>query len=142
VRGDRALQRELATAYLKVGDVQGRPGFSNLGDFAGALDSYRKSLALRAPLLQAAPNDVELRREHANNLDRLGDALRLSGSLGGAIEHYRRALALREPLVAAAPQDRRARADLGSSLQRLGDATALSGNRSEALALQQRALQL
>jgi non-specific serine/threonine protein kinase/serine/threonine-protein kinase len=142
VRGDRALQRELAAAYLKVGDVQGRPGFPNLGDFAGALDSYRKSLALRAPLLQAAPGDVELRREHANNLDRLGDALRMSGSLGAAIEHYRQALALREPLVAAAPQDKQARADLGSSLQRLADATALSGNRGEALALQQRALQL
>ncbi len=141
VRGDRALQRELATAYLKVGDVQGRPGFPNLGDFAGALDSYRKSLALRAPLLQAAPGDIELQREQANNLDRLGDALRMNGSLGSALEHYRQALALREPLAAAA-HDSQARADLGSSLQRLGDATALSGNRAEALKLQQRALQL
>ena len=142
VAGDRTLQRELATAYLKVGDVQGRPGFSNLGDFPGALDSYRKSLALRAPLLQAAPGDVALQREHANNLDRLGDALRMSGALGAALEHYRQALALREPLAAAAPQERQARADLGSSLQRLADATALSGNRAEALKLQQRASEL
>jgi eukaryotic-like serine/threonine-protein kinase len=142
VSGDRALQRELAMAYLKVGDVQGRPGFPNLGDFAGALDSYRKALALRAPLLQAAPGDVELQREQANNLDRLGDALRMSGSLGAALEHYRQALALREPLAATAPPDDPARAELGTSLQRLADATALGGNRAEALTLQQRAFQL
>ena len=142
VRGERSLQRELAAAYLKVGDVQGRPGFPNLGDTAGALDSYKKSLALRAPLLAAVPNDVALQREHANNLDRLGDTLRMSGSLTVAIEHYQQARALREPLSAAAPQDRTARADLASSLQRLADATALSGNRPEALVLQQQALQL
>ncbi|MBI1760014.1 MAG: serine/threonine protein kinase [Acidobacteria bacterium] len=142
VAGDRSLQRELAAAYLKVGDVQGRPGFPNLGDAAGALDSYKKSLALRAPLLAAMPSDVALQREHANNLDRLGDTLRMSGALGPAIEHYQQARALREPLSAVAPQDRTARADLASSLQRLGDATALSGKRPEALALQQQALQL
>ncbi len=142
VRGDRSLQRELAAAYLKVGDVQGRPGFPNLGDAAGALDSYKKSLALRAPLLAAAPGDVALQREHANNLDRLGDTLRMSGALGAAIEHYQQSRALREPLSAAAPQDRTARADLASSLQRLGDATALSGKRPAALALQQQSLQL
>jgi eukaryotic-like serine/threonine-protein kinase len=38
--GDRPdLQRELAGAYLKVGDVQGRPLNANLGDSAGALAS-------------------------------------------------------------------------------------------------------
>jgi eukaryotic-like serine/threonine-protein kinase len=47
---DPSLQQELAAAYLKVGDVQGRPGFPNLGDTAGALSSYRKSLAIRAAL--------------------------------------------------------------------------------------------
>ena len=41
--GSRAdLRSELAAAYLKVGDVQGRPLVPNLGDTSGALESYRR----------------------------------------------------------------------------------------------------
>src|SRR5262249_30569767 len=42
------LQRELATAYEKIGDIQGNPYYANLGDTDGALASYRKALAIRA----------------------------------------------------------------------------------------------
>src|SRR5262245_53176074 len=35
--GDRTLRRELADAYLRVGDVQGNPYQANLGDVPGAL---------------------------------------------------------------------------------------------------------
>ncbi len=41
--GDPSLQKELATAYLRVGDVQGYPGRANLGQKAAALESYRRS---------------------------------------------------------------------------------------------------
>jgi hypothetical protein len=44
--GDLSLQREVAMAYLKVGNVQGNPRNANLGDTAGALESYRKALAI------------------------------------------------------------------------------------------------
>jgi hypothetical protein len=45
--GDRVdLRREIAAAYVKVGDVQGRPFTPNLGDTAGALASYRKAIGL------------------------------------------------------------------------------------------------
>ena len=45
--GDRVdLRREVAAAYMKVGDVQGRPFTPNLGDTAGALASYRKAVSL------------------------------------------------------------------------------------------------
>jgi serine/threonine protein kinase len=45
--GDIGLQRELAAAYERVGVVQGNPLYANLGDTAGAIDSYRKALAIR-----------------------------------------------------------------------------------------------
>ncbi len=45
-----ALQRDLATAYERLGDVQGAPGGDSLGDSKGALLSYEKSLALRREL--------------------------------------------------------------------------------------------
>src|SRR5881398_1411326 len=41
--GDPALQRELAAAYERVGDVRGEAFGASLGDRAGATDSYRKA---------------------------------------------------------------------------------------------------
>ena len=43
---DPALQLELATAYEKVGDVQGNARFSNLGHPEASLESYGKALAI------------------------------------------------------------------------------------------------
>jgi len=45
--GDTGLQRELATAYEKVGVVQGDYLENNLGDSSGTLTSYRKALEIR-----------------------------------------------------------------------------------------------
>ena len=41
--GDDTLQRELASAYEKVGDVQGAPYRANLGNYTGALASHQQS---------------------------------------------------------------------------------------------------
>jgi tetratricopeptide (TPR) repeat protein len=41
---DRMLARELAMAYLKMGDIQGNPFFANLGDIRGARQSYQTAL--------------------------------------------------------------------------------------------------
>ncbi|MFN2476030.1 MAG: serine/threonine protein kinase [Chthoniobacterales bacterium] len=49
---DRALQLELANAYLKVGDVQGKPYTANLGDSAGALRSYARAAGIAAPFAE------------------------------------------------------------------------------------------
>jgi len=51
--GDPSLQRELATAYERVGDVQGNPYFANLGDTAGALASYRHAVIIREALVKS-----------------------------------------------------------------------------------------
>jgi serine/threonine protein kinase len=45
--GDIALQRELATAYERVGLVQGHYTRDNLGDTKSSLDSYQKALSIR-----------------------------------------------------------------------------------------------
>ena len=49
IEEDRALRRELADAYQRVGDVQGNPFMSNLGDLKGAVASYDKAIALLEP---------------------------------------------------------------------------------------------
>ncbi len=81
--GDRTLSRELAAAYLKVGDVQGRPYASNLGDAAGAERSYGAALALLDRLLREDPSDGALVR------DRCVLLLRLSGLDAGALRTER-----------------------------------------------------
>lgn len=45
--GDLALQRELATAFERVGLVQGHYSRDNLGDTKNSLDSYQKALSIR-----------------------------------------------------------------------------------------------
>jgi len=47
---DQALNAELARAYKRVGKLQGSPLASNLGDTAGAADSYQRALALYTSL--------------------------------------------------------------------------------------------
>ena len=69
---DPDLQRELATAYQKVGEVQGGSADANLGDFGGALDSYRKALRIRESLARAHPDDVQLLRELAGGYAQVG----------------------------------------------------------------------
>src|SRR6202044_2674801 len=57
--GTPGLQRELATAYERVGDVQGNPYLANLGDTAGAIASYRKALNLRLALANSSHSSYE-----------------------------------------------------------------------------------
>ncbi|MGH9837667.1 MAG: protein kinase domain-containing protein [Blastocatellia bacterium] len=90
---DVNLQDELATAYEKVGDIQGNPYNANLGDTAGAIQNYRKALVIRERLAGPAPqSQLKLAATH----ERLGEAVEVTGDRAAAIEHHRRALALRE----------------------------------------------
>ncbi len=52
---DPQLQEELANAYLKVASIQGSDTAANRGNFAGALDSYARAIALLTPLMAADP---------------------------------------------------------------------------------------
>ena len=56
--GDPSLQRELAAAYERVGDVQGNPYFANLGDTAGALVSYGHAATIRETLVKSDAANV------------------------------------------------------------------------------------
>ncbi len=64
--GDKNLQRELGLAYIRLGDVSGKPSEANLGDSAGAISSYRKALGLLEPLYSKQPGDLALGRAVAS----------------------------------------------------------------------------
>jgi serine/threonine protein kinase len=60
--GDPDLQRELAAAYERVGDVRGEAFSASLGDRTGAMESYRKALRIRETMVAADPHNVHDQR--------------------------------------------------------------------------------
>jgi non-specific serine/threonine protein kinase/serine/threonine-protein kinase len=99
-RGDASLQKELASAYERVGDVLGYPYAANLGDKAGALQSYRKALAIREPLARADPKDMQLQQDLAGNYFRLAQVLETTGDFTAALDALHKTLPITEQLAA------------------------------------------
>jgi non-specific serine/threonine protein kinase/serine/threonine-protein kinase len=103
--GDHGLQLDLAAAYEKVGDVQGRPTYANLGDFAGARRSYEKALSIRRALSALDPNAVGTQRALADTYRRLGRLLQVSGSRAEATADYEQAHSIATRLAQSHSQD-------------------------------------
>jgi eukaryotic-like serine/threonine-protein kinase len=110
---DVSLQRELALAYDRVGDVQGNQSSANLGDVAGAQASYQKALAIRQRLADAEPNALDTRLQLAVSSMKVGDAAFGRGAVQEAAAAYRAALAPRQDaLTGGVPSAEAARAAL------------------------------
>jgi non-specific serine/threonine protein kinase/serine/threonine-protein kinase len=120
-QGDRGLQRELAEAYLKVGDLQGNPYEPNLGDTAGAAESYRKALAISTGLTAADPSDGQAQRYLARSHQALGEVLPLLGKAADGVAELRTAAQTFAQLLARTPRDRELRVQLADCYQSLGD---------------------
>jgi serine/threonine protein kinase/tetratricopeptide (TPR) repeat protein len=132
--GDRAdLTRELAAGYVRVGDVQGRPLNPNLGDSAGALASYRKSVALYESLGVTTASPSDLRREMGVALLRLSELLAATGDTRAAMQAVRRAVDLQRDIATDAAASPAARRDLAVAYSRLGDMLAATGETADAL---------
>jgi tetratricopeptide (TPR) repeat protein len=67
-QGDKDLTLELAAAYGRLGDVQGRTGGANLGQLDDARRSYQRAIDLYAGLPVTAASPENLRRRLANVL--------------------------------------------------------------------------
>jgi serine/threonine protein kinase len=96
--GDQQLQRELATAYQQVGDVQGNPYENNIGDRQGALDSYLKVLAIREELVKQRSSNVEDRRGLAVINLRIGQLSFGMGHTQKAVEACQKGIGIAEEL--------------------------------------------
>ena len=99
--GDATLQKELAAAYDKVGDVQGNPSTANLGDPSAALESYRKAEAIRRRVVADDPENLDARLELSTSVAKIADALVGRGAVKEAIGLYREALEVREAALTA-----------------------------------------
>ncbi len=102
--GDKTLQLELANAYLKVGDVQGRPYTANLGDSAGALRSYTKAVEIAAPVAASEHGSSSAARRILSQADEsLGVVQSRLHQWEDATRSHLRALSLREQLLKSDP---------------------------------------
>jgi eukaryotic-like serine/threonine-protein kinase len=118
--GDPQLQRDLAIAYEKIGDIQGNPYSANLGDVDGALASYRKALAIRGKL-ENADQTVEARMELGRSYRAMGDILEQKADVDGTMENYRRSTSMFEELAAANPEDLSVQDELARAYEAQGD---------------------
>ncbi len=100
---DLQLQSELASAYEKVGDLQGAPRKPNLSDYPGAIVSYEKAQAIRRRLLENNSDDAEKRRLLAANHQELMNIRFWMADLPGAFRESEAAQKLYETLAAEHP---------------------------------------
>ena len=99
-----SLQRELAAAYEKVGDVQGNSSQLGLGDTASALTNYRKALEIR---LRVDSSHTNLQNQLATAADHrwIGVILLNKGDTGSALQNANAAIKITEKLNRNAPAD-------------------------------------
>ena len=83
--GDTGLQRELAQAFIRVGDVQGNPTRANVGDPTGAVVSYQRAIALAEAVRADVPDDIEAVKTLALAHQHRGDVLALIGDKDKAL---------------------------------------------------------
>jgi tetratricopeptide (TPR) repeat protein len=128
---DKDLILELAQAYQRLGEVQGRTGTANLGRLDEARRSYQRALDLYGRLRVNGGSPPELRRKMAETLWAVGRLEYNAGHEDAAEPVTRRMLDLiRDPAADAATRMLRARGE-----RSLGDIRFEQGHAGEALAL-------
>ncbi len=115
--GDRELRRELAEAYLKVGDVQGNGYMPNLGDVPGALQSYGKAIALLAPVVEAGKADDAEQSTLAKAYLTGGGIQLLAGDAHAAVAMGEKGLPLVRALAERHPGDAERQRELAQAWQ-------------------------
>jgi tetratricopeptide (TPR) repeat protein len=130
---DRELRVLLADCYQSLGDLLGHSGLQNLGDRAGALESYVKAIAVFDAMAAEDPADQKARAGAAVMRTRVGDMQQAQGEVGAALENYRGALERAQSLAAADPKNDRFRRILALSHRKLADLESQQGEFGQAL---------
>lgn len=130
-----ATQRryEVAVSLQRIGDTLGNPGFPNLGDTAGALESYRTMLMTFEDLSTMQPTNARMRHSLSIGYEKIGDVLAATHDAVGALASYREALAIRDELSLADPTNAAARRDLARIYGDIGDVLVVIGDQTGAL---------
>jgi eukaryotic-like serine/threonine-protein kinase len=123
---DASLQSELAMAYFKVGEVQGAPAKSSLGDYGGGLESFKKSLVIRQKLFEKDQNNEQIKLDLTRSYQMVGHLSQVTDDVPAALENYGQAFALLDSMPMA-------KRDLATLHTRFASALAISGKLSEGI---------
>ncbi len=134
-RTDRALAKELAAAWERLGDVQAQPEAGGGSDVAGALASYRNALGLREAALGQDASDLDLKREVVSNYGKLSDLLWGTGSAERAVSYAGLGLRMSEEVAAAPGATRQDRMRVAANYLDLGVKTSDSGKCQRSIGL-------
>jgi tetratricopeptide (TPR) repeat protein len=115
-QNDVSLQSELASAYEKVGELQGNSSRPNLGDFTGAKESLLKANRIR----QNLPKSVENLSLLAENYRILSDILFEQNETETALQDNSEAIKIYQELVAQNPDSENLRISFVKTLIDLG----------------------
>jgi len=136
---DLGLMDELATAYEKVGEVQGAMANSSLGDIQAGLDTYAKAAKLREAIYVATPNDLASKEKLAANYYTTARTLWNNSQAKEAEDAFERSIKLRRELIAANPTSIDYQDSLAVALIDYGAIFVFNGQTDRALALYEEA---
>jgi tetratricopeptide (TPR) repeat protein len=132
---DAALSYELASGYLRIGDIQGNPYRANLGDLAGAEASYREAALALSQWRRLAPDAPGMALLQARLASRVAALDHQQSRLEAGAQGFRSALAGFAALPAA-ERDAATLLEHAAALDFYGD---LLGNSAQASLLDTRA---
>jgi eukaryotic-like serine/threonine-protein kinase len=143
--GNPSLQRELAAAYVKMGELQSASSFTSVSvrtNVAAAAESYRHAIDLLRSIGAPRSADPSLRHAYISAFSDLAD-VESDSDLTASLRDKQEAVRLSEALAAARPGDREAlelQAGTMSSLaqtQQRSDLAAAVANARKALAIRE-----
>jgi tetratricopeptide (TPR) repeat protein len=108
--------RDLSASYQRIGNVQFAGGI-----LAGALKSYRESLAFIERLMNSDPSNTGLQRDLATLHNKIGDVQVDQNNLRGALDSYRHSLRFIDRLTKSDPSNVRWQYDLSVSYGKVGE---------------------
>ncbi len=98
------LLYELAVAYRKVGEIQGDPYFSNLGQSSTAVQSLQKAFEIQEKLVKSKPENIDLQRQIGLTTFQLGDNYYLTqNNFDEALKYFRRSQTAYKIVASAEP---------------------------------------
>ena len=124
---DAGLMREVAAAYLKIGDIQGNPFVPNLNDPEGSRASYEHALDVYRRLAAREPSpetDTGMAQAHSN----LGVAYWAKGDSATSLGHYRETRRLNEALAKSAPAATAYRREIAHADYQIGQVYLMLGD--------------
>ncbi|BAM90640.1 TPR repeat-containing protein [Bradyrhizobium oligotrophicum S58] len=133
---DSEARRRIAFVENKIADSLLKK------DWNGALDWYRKSLAIGTALLAQDPNDPDAQKAVADARTRIGDVLAAHDRLKEALAEYEQAMTIREALVRRESKNNVYRSNLSKIYEQVGRVHKMQGQPDDALKYFQMAVDL